>query len=126
MKRGWIALIMIALSLICGVTEYIYVNSNADIYAAMLTDADEKMMKSEIAEAESVAQRLDYRFRTQSGMFNTFMYHSEVGAISCDLAMLQRYAQTGSTEEFLATSAKAKREIMNIKNEKALRWDNIL
>ena len=125
MKRGWIAVIMIALSLAFGGMDYYYVTSNADIYAGMLTEAQEKMEQSEITEAESVAQRLDYRFRSQKGLMNIFMHHSESGGISCDLAMLEMYARTGGTEEFLATAARAKREIMTMKNSKLLRWENI-
>ena len=105
MKRGWIALIMILLSLTLGGIEYIYVTTNADAYVQMLDDADEKIMQNQVYEAQSVAERLDHRFQKQSGLFNVFMYHTEIGHISSDLAMLRRYAQTGSVEDFLATSA---------------------
>ena len=125
MKRGWIALIMIALSPIFGGIEYCYVTSNADAYVQMLDDADEKIAHNQVYEAESVAQRLDNRFRKQSGMFNIFMFHSEIGHISSDLAMLRRYAQTGSVEDFLATSACAKRKILEIKEAKMLKWENV-
>ena len=125
MKRGWIALAMIALSLVLGGIEYIYVTSNADAYVKMLDDADEKIAHNLVYEAESAAERLDNRFRKQSGIFNIFMYHSEMEHISCDLAMLRRYAQTGATADFLATSACAKREILAIRDRKALKWENI-
>ena len=125
LKRGWIALIMIALSLIFGGIEYYYVTSNADAYVQMLDDADEKIAHNQVYEAESVAQRLDNRFRKQSGMFNIFMFHSEIGHISSDLAMLRRYAQTGSVEDFLATSACAKRKILEIREAKMLKWENV-
>ncbi len=125
MKRGWIALAMIALSLILGGIEYGYVTMNVDAYVQMLDDADDKMAHNLVYEAQSAAGRLDNRFRKQSGIFNIFMYHSEVGHISSDLAMLRRYAQTGSVEEFLATSACAKREILTIRDAKLLKWENI-
>ena len=67
----------------------------------------------------------DNRFKKQSGIFNIFMYHSEMEHISCDLAMLRRYAQTGATSDFLATSACAKREILAIRDRKVLKWENI-
>ena len=125
MKRGWVAVCMLAFSLILGGAEYLYVTSSADVYSKMLDEADEKMAQNDIYGAESAAQRLKYRFDKESGMFNIFMYHSEVGSIAIDLAMLERYAQTGCTEEFLATSAKAKRELMTVKYSKQLKWDNI-
>lgn len=126
MKRGWIAVCMVALSLLLGGAEYLYVTANADTYIAMLSDADDKIAQNDIIGAESAAKRLRNRFRNQSGVFNIFMYHSEVGDIDSDLAMLEQYARTGTVEEFLATSARAKREIRAIRDAKQLRWDNIL
>ncbi|MBQ3265033.1 MAG: DUF4363 family protein [Ruminococcus sp.] len=125
MKRGWIAVIMIALSLLLGGIEYLYVTSSTDSYLQMLDDADGKMARGETYEAAETAKRLDNRFRRQSGMFNIFMFHSDVGHISSDLAMLKSYAQTGSAEEFLATSACAKREITAIRESKMMMWENI-
>ena len=126
MKRGWIALGMIALTMLLGGVEYIYVTSNADAYINMLDSADEKMMHNEVLDAETEAEKLDNRFRKQSGMFNIFMFHSEVGHISSDLAMLRQYARTADTEDFLATSACARRKIQDIKNAKLMKWENIL
>lgn len=125
MKRGWIAIVMIALSLICGGFEYIYVTGNANVYAGMLDDADDKMEHSLIKDAESVVRRLDHRFKSESGVLNMFMNHGGADNISSDLAMLCRYAQTGDTEEFLATSARAKREILTMRESKRLSWGNI-
>ena len=116
---------MIALSLLLGGTEYWYVTSNADVYVQMLDDADEKITHNEVWAAQSVAERLDNRFQKQSGMFNVFMFHSEIGHISSDLAMLRRYAQTGSVEDFLATSACAKRKILEIRDSKMMTLENI-
>ncbi len=126
MKRGWIALGMIALSLILGWAEYLYVTTSADIYIQMLDEADEKMAHNEVYEAGSVAERLDTRFHKQSGMFNVFMFHSDIGHIAGDLAMLKRYAQTGSTADFLATSACVRSKISAIRDAKQMKWDNIL
>lgn len=117
---------MIALCMILGGIEYVYVTTNADAYIQMLDDADEKMAHNLVYEADTAAQKLENRFRKQSGIFNIFMFHSEIGHISSDLAMLKRYAQTGDTEDFLATSACVKRKIMDIKNAKHMKWENIL
>ena len=125
MKRGWIALAMIALAMLLGGIEYIYVTTNADAYIKMLDDATEKMMHNEVLDAQTEAEKLDNRFRKQSGMFNIFMFHSEIGHISSDLTMLREYARTADTEDFLATSACSKRKIQDIKNAKLMKWENI-
>ena len=126
MKRGWIALGMIALSLLLGGIEYGYVTANADAYLSMLEEADKRMEERDYIGAESAAKRLNNRFRHQSGMFNIFMYHSEVGDIESDLNKLISYAHAGDASEFSATAACARREITSIRRSKQLKWDNIL
>ena len=125
MKRGWIALLMIALSLICGGTEYFYVTSNAGVYIRMLDDADEKMERGQIKDAESAVRRLDHRFGGDLSTLEIFAHHNGADSISGDLAMLCRLAQTGRAEEFLAVSAKAKREISALRDSETLSWGNI-
>ena len=91
----------------------------------MLDDADEKMADNRMDEALSVAERLDHRFQNQSAWLSIFMYHSEVNDVAYELAKMRRYAQTGDVEDFLATSAVAKREILDIRDSKTLKWENV-
>ena len=126
MKRGWIALGMLALSLILGGVEYGYVTVNADAYLSMLEEADQRIAERDFVGAESTAKRLSNRFRHQSGMFNIFMYHSEVGNIESDLSRMISYARNGDASEFSATAACARREIRSIRDSKQLKWENVL
>ena len=126
MKRGWIALILMAISILNGAAEYLYVTTNTEAYIVMLDEADAFIAENRISEAQTTAEKLDYRFSKQSPVFNIFMYHCDVSGIGSDLAMLTRYARTGEVGEFLATSAKARREIMNVHNAKLLNWENLL
>ena len=125
MKRGWIALLMIALSLVGGIFDYVYVESNTAAYMSMLSDAEEKMKQNQVLEAESAAKRLEHRFISQSGILDAFNPHGESKSISCDLSVLTVYAGTGETEEFLATAARVGREINALRESKQLRWGNI-
>ena len=125
MKRRWIALTMFILCLLLGGIEYLYVNNTTQLYTKMLDDADEKMASNRMDEALSVTERLDYRLQDQSAWLSVFMYHSEVNNVAYDLAKMRRYAQTGDVEDFLATSAKAKREIQDIRDSKTLKWENV-
>lgn len=126
MKRGYIAVILIVLSLIIGGVEYVYVTGTTDALLALLDEADAHMEQNEVYQAHSVAERLDYRFTNSSETLKIFAYHSEVGNISGEIAALRRYAQTGSAAEFLATSAKLKRDISSVKYSKQLKLENIL
>ncbi len=126
MKRGWIAVAMIALSLLIAGSEYLYTTQNAQVYLTMLNDADEKMEQNETEDALSVAERLDTRFSKESKIYEIFTFHSDVLSISTDLAALRRYAQAGDTAQYLATSAQVKRKIIALSNNRVPRIENIL
>ena len=126
MKRGWIALVMILVSLALSTAELLYLNSGIHTCVEMLNEADAHMEKNEMREAQSLAERVDHRYSTQAGMLDILMYHSEVQEISKDLAELRRYAQTGSTAEFLAASARIKRALLSMHNSHLLKLGNVL
>ena len=126
MKRVLIAPLLIALSLLISGAENLFINANADACLALLDEADKRMEDMDSAGALSAAERLERRFMCQTGMFNIFLYHSEIGHIASDIAMMRQYARTGDASEFLASSACARRELEAVKHAKALTWDNVL
>ena len=62
MRRGWIALVMIALSLLLGITEYSYVTSNSNVYLRMLEEADQRINKLDLVREQSLRRRLRLLF----------------------------------------------------------------
>ena len=126
MKRAWIALGLIAASLLIGGIDYLYTATAAHIYTEMLSEADAHMENNEAYEAQSVTERLDHRFSEDKRILHIFSFHSEINAVGSDLAALRRYAQTGSTADYLATSAQAKRRILALYNLRTPSLGNIL
>lgn len=126
MKRAWIALGLIALSLIIGGVDYLYTATASKIYTDMLTQADAHMEKNEAYEAQSVTERLDHRFGEDRQVLHIFSFHSEINAIGSDLAAMRRYAQTGNTADYLAASAQARRKITALSEMRTPRLGNIL
>ena len=125
MKRILFAPLLIALSLLISGAEAYFVNTSTDACLSLLSEADERMSNMDSIGALSAAERLERRFQGQTGLFNIFMYHSEVGHIASDLAMMRQYARTGAASDFLASSACARRELEAVRHAKALTWDNI-
>ena len=126
MKRAWIAIGLIAASLVLGGVEYLYTANAAQIYTDLLNQADAHMEHNEAYEAQSVTERLDHRFSKDAGVLHIFNFHSDVNAVANDLAALRRYAMTGSIPEYLAVSAQAKRRILTLFDIRAPRLGNIL
>ena len=110
MKRAWIALGLIAASLIIGGIDYIYTATAAKIYTDMLTEGDAHMEQNEAYEAQSLTERLDHRFNEDRQILHIFSFHSDVNVISNDLAAMRRFSQTGNTADYLATSAQARED----------------
>lgn len=126
MKRAWVAIGLIAASLILSGVEYLYLNTTAGIYTEMLNEADACIEQNEAYKAQSLTERLDHRFSEDKSIMHIFSFHSDVNALGSDLAALRRYAQTGNTADFLAVSAQAKRRILAIAELRAPRPENIL
>lgn len=126
MKRGWaaLALILIAAGMSCG--ESLYLDSSIHTCVEMLNEADAHMERNEVYAAQSLAERADHRFESEAGVYDILMYHSEVTEVGKGLAELRRYAQTGSTAEFLAASARIKRMLLSMHNAHVLKLGNIL
>ena len=126
MKRGWIALVMVVIALILSGVEYLYLSTNTNMYLKMLDEADTAMEKNDIDTAQSVAKRLDHRLQEHSRGLDFFLYHGEIKDIVKATAALRRYAQTGDTAEFLAQSARIRRELISLKNTRIPRIEHIL
>ena len=126
MKRGWIALIMIVIAMILSGVEYLYLNTTTDTYLKMLDEADTAIEENDVYTAQSVSKRLDHRFQEHSRGLDLFLYHGEVKDISKATAALRRYAQTGDTAEFLAQSARIRRELISLRNTRIPRFEHIL
>ena len=126
MKRAWIALGLILVSLLIGGIDYLYAAGASDIYTDMLNKADAHIEKNEAYEAQSVTERLDHRYNEDKRILHIFSFHSDINAIGNDLAALRRYAQTGNTADYLATSAQTKRRILSLYELRAPKLGNIL
>ena len=126
MKRAWIALGLILAALLIGGVDYLYTSTTANIYTEMLNEADAHMEKNEAYEAQSVTERLDHRFNEDKRILHIFSFHSDINNIGNDLAALRRYAQTGNTADYLATSAQAKRKILALYDLRTPTVGNIL
>ena len=126
MKRGWLALALLLTAIAAGAGEYLWIGTNTRVCVDMLNEADAMMERNEIYEATELSERLDNRFAREADIYDVFLFHSEVMDISRELAALRRYAQTGETGEFLATSARIKRALLSLADSRVPRMENVL
>ena len=125
MKRVIVAAVLILIAVALSAAEALYTGSGTRVCIEMLDEADRHMEQNEVAEAQSMAARLDNRFGSQSGVYDVFLFHSEVLNVGTEIAALRRYAQAGETAEFLASSARIKRTLLSIHNTRVPSWENI-
>ena len=118
-------MIMTALAILIAVSEYLYISTSSTVYVEMLNEADALMEQNEAARAREIAERADCRFSNQAGIYDIFMFHSDVTDIGNSLASLRRYAQTGDASEFLAASARIKRTFISLSKALSPKLENI-
>ena len=126
MKRGWIALGLIAAVIALSGLEYLFTANAAHIYTEILNEADACMESGDSQGALSLTERLDHRFGEDKNVLHIFSFHSDINTIGGDLAALRRYAQSGSIPEYLAVSAQTKRRIFALLELRTPRLGNIL
>ena len=126
MKRGVIALVMILTALAVSGAEAAVTVTGTQTCVEMLEEAEQHMERNEIAEAQSLAARLENRYGKLAGSYDLFLYHSEVLKVTAELGALRRYAQTGSTAEFLACAERIKASLLSIRSTGTPSWENLL
>ncbi len=126
MKRGIIALLIVIAVAAFTLYQYFYITSSADIYIEMLSTAEEQIEQNAITDAQETVEKLDHRFTLGERTMEIFLQHSDVSEIALNIAMLRRYSQTGDISEFLAVSAVAKRQLINLSNAQTPCIENIL
>lgn len=126
MKRIWAAAAMILLAVGVSAGETLYFDTSTRLCVEMLDEADQLMEKNEVAEAASLAGRLENRFNSQSAGYDVFLFHSDVLEVSAGLAMLRRYAQVGDASEYLAASARIRRILCSMRGALSPEPANIL
>lgn len=126
MKRGIIAVILLILAALTAGYQYVYVTTNTEMLAQMLTDADQNIEENNLLKAQEISSRLDHRYEELKKTLNIFIHHKDTEAISHNLAALRRYAETGNTADFLATSAIAKRALLSLYNTEKPCFQNVM
>lgn len=126
MKRGIIALILLILAGLAAGYQYVYVTTNTETMVDMLDQADLSVAENDLQGAKEIADRLDHRYTELEKTLHIFIHHKDTDAVSQQLAALRRYAETGNTADFLATSAIAKRALLSMYNTEAPCLQNVM
>lgn len=126
MKRGVAALLVIIIVLLLTGVQFLYITSRAELYVKMLNNAEEKIEHNDLPAAQEEIQKLDHRYVGSERILEIFLPHSDVNEVSVNLAMLRRYAQTGSIEEYMALSAATKRMLLTMSEAQQPHFHNIL
>lgn len=125
MKRGWAALALVLVAVALSIAEAFTLDGSIRVCVDMLNEADAHMEQNEIYDALSLTERVDHRFEKEAELLDILIYHGELTEISKGLAQLRRYAQTGSTAEYLALSAGVKRSLLYLKSSRLPSLGNV-
>ncbi|MBQ6153040.1 MAG: DUF4363 family protein [Ruminococcus sp.] len=126
MKRGVIALILLILAGFAAGYQYFYVTSNTGMLVEMLREADQSVEENDLLTAKDTVERLDHRYNELEKSLHIFIHHKDTDAVSQHLAALRRYAETGNTADFLATSAVIKRALLSMYNTEVPCFQNVM
>ncbi|MBE6824118.1 MAG: DUF4363 family protein [Ruminococcaceae bacterium] len=126
MKRIWVAVGFLALSLIFAFAEFLIVSKSYKNYVEQIQIAEYYISDKEFSVAQDICKNIEEEWEKSRKTLNVFMIHTYSENISESIAKLSEYAQNKDKKAFLSQSSKTKRQLLYIKQSELPNLENIM
>ena len=126
MKRLWVAISLLAISLIFATFEYIMVLRNYEKFTPVLVKAEEYCSKEEFSKAFDTIEKAQLSWDKKSKVLNSLIDHTHTENINESFFQLLESAQKQESVEFLSICNKTKRQLLSMKESELPSFDNIM
>ncbi len=126
MKRIWIAIAFLSLSLIFAITEFVLVSNNCKKYTEQIKEAERYISDKEFSGAVNICKNVEKDWEKSKKDLNIFLIHTYSDDISESIAKLLEYAENKNIEGFLSQAGKTKRQLLHIKQSELPNLENIM
>lgn len=126
MKRIWVAISLIIIALVTGITEFCVVKNSYDKYTKLLDTAEDYISRKEYKKALDVCTYTLKEWEDNEKTLNLFLLHSRVDEVTEDIEQLCEYAQNKERTMFSSTCVKAKRQLQHLKMSELPLIENIM
>ena len=126
MKRLWVAISLLAISIFFATFENIMVLKNYNRFTPILEKAEEYCSKNEFSKAYETIESAQLVWEKKSKVLNSLIDHTHVDNINESFFQLLESAQKQEQVEFLSICNKTKRQLLSMKESELPSFDNIM
>lgn len=126
MKRIYIAIAFLIISITTGIFEMFYVTNKIDELNEQILTADKLFENESYEDAIDILSAAESKWQNNLSIFDILLIHDYVDEISVNLSAMKSYVATNSGDEYLAESAGIKKQLTSIKDSELVQIENIL
>ena len=126
MKRLWVAISLLAISIFFATFENIMVLKNYNRFTPILDKAEEYCSENEFLKAYETIESAQLVWEKKSKVLNSLIDHTHVDNINESFFQLLESAQKQEQVEFLSICNKTKRQLLSMKESELPSFDNIM
>lgn len=126
MKRLWVAIFLLALSIFFATFENITVLKNYNIFTPILDKAENYCSNEEFSEAFDTIEQAQLIWDKKSKVLNSLIDHTHTENINESFFQLLESAKKQEKVEFLSICNKTKRQLLSMKESELPSFENIM
>lgn len=126
MKRLYVAISLIIISLFFAVSEYIMVQKSYMDFTPVIDIAEKYCSEKEFSKAFDTVSIAQKKWDKKSKIMNSFIDHTHTENINENFFQLLEMAQKQKDVEFLSLCEKTKRQLLSLKESELPSFDNIM
>ena len=126
MKRLYVAIALIVISLSFAVSEYILIQKSYKDFYPVIEKAEKYCSEKEFSDAFKTINYAQTEWDKKSKLLNSFIDHTHTENINENYFQLLEMAQKKEDVEFLSLCEKTKRQLLSLKESELPSFDNIM
>lgn len=126
MKRIYIAVVLVLLTLCIGALETGYVTAKTDMFIDKIERADKLMKKNEFSEAIRLCQNTEKEWYDNAKSIDMLLIHDYVDDIGLSISKMTSFAESKNTDMYFSESSDAKKQLASIKESEYPLIENLL
>ncbi len=126
MKRIYIAVIFLLITLCAAAVETGYITAKADMFISKIENIDKLMRRNEYTSALRICQNTEKEWYDSAGTIDMLLIHDYVDEIGLSISKMTSFAERKNIDMYFSESTDAKKELTSIKESEYPLLENLL
>ncbi len=126
MKRIYIAVSLIIITLILSIAEFVIVNKNYKYYSTQLDNALKYIQSDDYTSAKDICDTICTKWEKSQKNLEIFLVHTSLNSLTDNIYELQDLAKDKNKAKFIQLCTKTKRQLLFMKKSELPLFENIM